>query len=502
MPELIQLARSKLTGMCASQAAEDIFNHMKNHRSVKNKKKYRRVEKCMAAAVSRRVLSTVHDYREPALDCAPPRMSVKLPAATWRAAPTASSLPFSHLVSPSASVPWHSPGAANWSLSAADLALLRDTAASSQYDMLGGAWLSAVVKPKHQLLLKFPDGDQWFFAVHGFADSSVLLLPACEGRLPGGGAFWVPDLQTSEPHLKPLFTLAGISALCYEWKAPSAQVKMCAAASGMKPAIRAFDALGIGPASLQECAARMAFWNMEKSTLGMLAKYWGMTVPVGSSLFETVWSLVKFSLPHLDEAQLLSVMQRRVAQLEYNSLFSQELLAVDEAVEVLDKSDEHRIRQEQHTCREHNIQREAFKTECHKRAAEVREKQTTVAKKNKHKNSVASGSSSGGYPARIPKWPPNNIPLVEAKRLAPEGSSLWSSLQHGNWQGHYPPYPRCSRSWQRYGEYRALMLVLQHLWRWKLWDQGLSPKDCPIAGVFDEGEPEGLSGGASSSRTT
>ena len=43
-------------------------------------------------------------------------------------------------------------------------------------------------------------------------------------------------------------------------------------------------------------------------------------------------------------------------------------------------------------------------------------------------------------------------------------------------------------SWRKHGEAQALKLVLQYLWMLWLDEQGWGPEQCPVKGVFAEGE--------------
>ena len=48
--------------------------------------------------------------------------------------------------------------------------------------------------------------------------------------------------------------------------------------------------------------------------------------------------------------------------------------------------------------------------------------------------------------------------------------------------------PRVGRSWRKHGEAHALQLVLRHLWKLYLGEQGWGPEQCPVKGVFGQGE--------------
>ena len=92
------------------------------------------------------------------------------------------------------------------------------------------------------------------------------------------------------------------------------------------------------------------------------------------------------------------------------------------------------------------------------------------------------------YRKHFPDLPPSDIPVVEARTLLPPGASLWQDDKFGNWQGHYPPYPRRWRAWRKWGEGVALKLVLRCLWCRYLVDEGWDTEMCPVKGLFEAGE--------------
>eukprot|EP00975_Prorocentrum_lima_P035976 7568508-Prorocentrum_lima.AAC.1 len=56
------------------------------------------------------------------------------------------------------------------------------------------------------------------------------------------------------------------------------------------------------------------------------------------------------------------------------------------------------------------------------------------------------------------------ISVVEARTFCPPGGALWCSDADQNWQAHYKPFPRVSRSWKKHGNGEALRLCLEYLW--------------------------------------
>eukprot|EP00971_Amphidinium_carterae_P247454 4913634-Amphidinium_carterae.1 len=58
-----------------------------------------------------------------------------------------------------------------------------------------------------------------------------------------------------------------------------------------------------------------------------------------------------------------------------------------------------------------------------------------------------------------------------------------SRLDH-SWRGKVGSFASISRSWTKYGEERALYLVVKDCWTKHCQVNGIAPGDCPVEGVF------------------
>lgn len=325
----------------------------------------------MSTVLAGKVMSKVHHYAEVEADAAPPCLSACLGKDAFQPSLSSGSLPFSMLVSTSASVPWHSPGAVNWSMPTADLDVVRQASSANDWAMLDACWLSTLVRPGHRLLLQFPGDPIWYFGLHAWADSSALVFLATTGRLSGVGdnaIFWEVDASMRKPVLKVVNSLSTILAVCFEWHSPVWQAAQSRGLSQPPPAIRAFSTSG-PPQSLQRLAAQRAFWTVENATLGRIASHLGCTIRAGSSLFDTVWQLVQACLPELSDSAIMTIVRLRVAAFGAGDLFTEELLQVDEAVAVLEKSDERRLHEEQKACRELRTVSKEYRHACREKSA-------------------------------------------------------------------------------------------------------------------------------------
>ena len=87
-------------------------------------------------------------------------------------------------------------------------------------------------------------------------------------------------------------------------------------------------------------------------------------------------------------------------------------------------------------------------------------------------------------PSRL-RLPERHIPRCEAKRYIPPGTAIWQGRTKMNWNGHCPPYSRCSGTLAEYGSSElALRAVLNKLWRQYLKKNGKTERDCTVEGLL------------------
>ena len=87
----------------------------------------------------------------------------------------------------------------------------------------------------------------------------------------------------------------------------------------------------------------------------------------------------------------------------------------------------------------------------------------------------------------IPDWRAHEgVALGEARKYIPLGATLWCSHHgQGNWQGHFKPFRRISRSWRKHGgSNNALQIVLRSLWGGFAEKWGLQPEDV-VTGLLE-----------------
>lgn len=310
-----------------------------------------------------------------------------------------------------------------------------------------------------------------------------------------------------EPILRPIVSLSGIMGVCYERRAPSYQSSRSSRASELRPGLRAFSTFSTSssPQPIAQLAARQALWSRERAILNRLATHLGIAIRSGSSLFETVRQLIEGCLPGEGQDSILSIMRMRVASSDINCSRMNCLRSTRlwRCWNVLTK-------------RGSTMSRDLAGAA----GAGVRVQAGVPVEDSADPRDSGGGFGAGfegkgecegegrpvvsKYPARVPRWPQATVSITEARALKPEGASLWRDVRHANWQGHYSPYARISRSWQKYGELQSLQLVLQNLWHWWCFERGLEDEDTPIGGIFGDAWVAPFSGatGASASSSS
>ena len=72
-------------------------------------------------------------------------------------------------------------------------------------------------------------------------------------------------------------------------------------------------------------------------------------------------------------------------------------------------------------------------------------------------------------------------------RYAPPGASVWRSRKRAiGWNGHLPPFKRCSATYAKYGEDEAPFVMLRELWKLYCFQEQMDLKDVPVKGLFKE----------------
>lgn len=470
----------KFSGMVATQACEDSFHHMKNSRLQRGKRRFRRPERCMASVLARSVLSRVHAFEDVQASASSESATERLSRRCFVPDPEASSLPLGKIVDNRPTTTWVSPNASNICLKDADLELVRYAKNAQDWTIIDRAWQGILLQAKHRIVFRRAgEPEQWFFAGHAWRDSAVVAFPAVSMQLEGSNeTYYERGTALQNPVFFVVADIADIEAVSVSFRSLAWQFAQSAEASKLQPKVRAFAVAGRRPEPLLKVAAREALWSVDKASLMLFARYSGFAVSAGSSLFDTVFDLCKAQLPELDDDAILRSVCRRVSLMQSRQQWSGELAQADEAMEVLDRQGEKAMASAKSQQADLVKETEVFVKDDSAKANTVRGSAKSLAKKSK----AALGSAT--YPRRLPTWPEHNIDMKSARGLLPTGATLWRDIRYGNFQAHYPPFPRVSRSWNKYGEKGALTLVLEDVWDSFLFEHALPRNACPVKDLF------------------
>ena len=222
-----------------------------------------------------------------------------------------------------------------------------------------------------------------------------------------------------------------------------------------------------------------AFWHLGKGVVESTANIVGITVSRATTLFDTLWHVIKTNLSVSDDKCLEIISQRFESPTD--EMANGAILDVDEAVQVLDKDDVDEMKGEQKAEQKRATAKEVFA----KKFGEKRREVDLFALEQKSKNEQKKQRTANPNAVQVLSF----IGQKTAKLFLPqEGTcSIWKASR-GEWCGHCPPYKRVHSPFDLHGGEGALHNVLQMLWKQHCRLRGLEyPNDCPHAGLITAG---------------
>jgi len=290
--------------------------------------------------------------------------------------------------------------------------------------------------------------------------------------------------------MKTVMNLDDIECCAIAWRSWAWQkLNLGAGINSQVVSIRPF--VEMEPCSIMQLACRKAFWSLSKTVIKGLAEAKGISIESSATLFETLFAVIQDQLGTDDEATLVHVGQRLTAG-EISSQFSEALLDIDEAAEVLETYDVRKVTQAQQDAREHESARLQFKREYGQRRTVVRDLLAKAAVKKGKAAAKAKGKKGDPPPL------PSTMCQKTAKQFVPPGSFIWRGLSRSEWCGHMSPFRRVQASWHTFGEEGAMRRVVAMLWEQYCSFHGLPwPDSCPHKELL--GIAGASSGGAASS---
>ena len=209
-------------------------------------------------------------------------------------------------------------------------------------------------------------------SIYYFEKSSVLFWPVKFVKLETCNLTLVEfDMKLTSMVLKPLLTWDHeyVVGAGFAWKSWAYQCKVLTpnVIRGMQPGVRAFVD---SPGPLLEVATKAAWWDMSRTDICEYAKEFAVELAPGANMCDILWAFC-MKLGFSDE-QSLTIVHKRVATDQQQDDVTATLLELDEAVEVLDRQDEHEISTSQKQAQERRVATAALKSEYRARVQLVR----------------------------------------------------------------------------------------------------------------------------------
>ena len=219
--------------------------------------------------------------------------------------------------------------------------------------------------------------------------------------------------------------------------------------------------------TVQKLAASQAFFKLSKTELSYFAEHLGIDVEKGADLFTTIFTMVKSVLQCPDE-EATDICHKRLVQMSKSNAHAPALLQVDAALDVMDKSDHQRFRDDQDAAEAQLVNRKAF-SNAYKEKVKINRGQRGGARQVKYKKYV--------FPATVTQQ--------TAKTYLPPNTSIWKDNGHQAWAAHVKPYPRIRERFDLHGsDHEALKVLLQRAWALRLEKDCFDLSECPIQGLF------------------
>lgn len=484
--ELRQVISNKISGPLQSMLIEEINGVQKNRGRSKHSTTFRRPEACFAVTLDSDIVSKKHRFKRVEPDIPVRLKTSKLPRDAFQPLPKQRSLDFSTIVSSAQATSWHSPAANDNCVKVADHQLLQDckeTYGSVCAEGLDQAWQGVLVDATHKMILAVESLDgskKYYLGLLHFESSACATWPVSQRALPGheGEEIFILAEELQEPVLISIFdmTASRIQACSFEWKSWYMQYHEYPGSRhilGVTPSVRPFK---VGPwRSLSELAAHHGFWQLGRTVVEDIAMFHGIPVRKGDSMFQLLFSVTS-KLSKLPDADVLQLLYHRMVGMEKKNAFGAEVLALDEAMETLDESDQRLVIQEQKDIKTRQEHNEMFKSEYKAKAKHILRATANAKPPARKKSKKMPSSFKMTYDEAF------DISQPEAKAWLPPNSSIWRAVTgKSGWHGHHPPNPRVGCLFDDGIETRrgALHSVLVQLWDQYLTRMGMDWSQCP-----------------------
>lgn len=481
-PRLVELARSHASGVISSQVVEDGFHVMRSaesdgkNRSMSNHRRF----DCL---VSSDMLQTRHHYAPLEWRSQAPPQREPLPPSCFHPKSTCkgSGLDLNQIASFKSQPEWFSPSVDNVSLPSLDLCVIRFLHRNQQWDKIGQLWKVGLFSGSGIMLhsLRNPH-EPWFFALKVVGGLGLFAWPAREVRTLNGQPLFEPDLSSAAaPQLIFVTDDTDWEARVVECKAPLwAWLQEPSSRDQSSGKDAKLMCVGGPPQPLLKLAARHAFFSLDKAFMLKISNDLDAGVSATGSAYSVCFELVRFILS-CDEDEALKVCAQRVWKQGPSP--TSDILDVQEAEDLFDHEERREVARVKESASRGHAEHDSWKREHSRRVQE----RVTATAKAKAKSQASGGRARGRHAVAAPRpLPAGELSQAQVKAFCPPGAFVWRSAK-GSWNQHYPPCPRTSRSWMKYGERQAAVMILRDAWQNHLTVNNLAQSACGVKGLFE-----------------
>ena len=224
-----------------------------------------------------------------------------------------------------------------------------------------------------------------------------------------------------------------------------------------------------GPCKVQDVAARNAWWKMPRTEVQRFSELFGVVITPSASLFDTLIASIQGILKTDDETTLKYVGRRLVRE-KVSSAFTDQLLQLDIAIDLVDQND-----------------KEAFKHDIKHAQKQVENLDEFIVELAQHRQSMEVKKKKK-MDANMPRLP-RVLTQPEAALFCPPEGHIWVSNHRREFWGHLEK-SGYRRVWDVYhedseeAETACMISVLQKLWVQHNTLNGFARTACPFAGIF------------------
>ena len=320
-------------------------------------------------------------------------------------------------------------------------------------EVFENACVGICAQTAHKLIL-VNESDEHFLTQVPLKDSSVIVWPVkrniSKAIKNGVNYFFEPDLQRNDITLLAVWNLKKFKAIkivwrSWAWQRTTLDIEVT---NKMVPAIRAFQD---GPRhEFFQFMCVICFGKLSRTVVEMICKVAGEKFNSNQSFFQLLFEIIKRGLK-LNDSGTLDILAQRFVATETVDDYSEHVLNIEEAVEVLEDQDIKVLNAERKQLPQDRETRASFKTEYVEPRSKVNaaipaEAAVPKAAPKGRKVAVAAGGAGGAGGAKDDI--PDSITQKSAKRFLPPGGQIWCGHKRHEWCGHLPPFSRISYMWR------------------------------------------------------